>query len=174
MLIDIKDKNKKWYLLYTKPRYEKKVNHELQLRGFETYLPLNKTLKQWSDRKKWIEEPLFKSYLFINTSISYYYDILNVNGIVKFVNFEKSPVVVNEKEISLIKQIVGSEIPMEVTKEDLVVGANIEIISGPMHGVKGYIVQNRSNSQVLVSIQSIKQNILLNIPINKIRNCQSC
>lgn len=173
MFVDIKDKNKKWYLLYTKPRYEKKVNKDLQLRGFETYLPLNRTLKQWSDRKKWVEEPLFKSYLFIKVSISYYYDILNTEGIVKFVNFEKTPVVVNEKEISLIKQILGSEIAIEVMNEDFVVGANIEIISGPMHGVKGFIIENRSNSQVLVSLQSIKQNILLNIPVNKIRNCQN-
>jgi transcription antitermination factor NusG len=171
LLIDIKDKNKKWYLLYTKPRFEKKVDVELQLLGFETYLPLNRTLKQWSDRKKWVTEPLFKSYLFINTSISYYYDILNVNGIVKFVNFEKSPVVVSGKEISLIKQILGSEIAIEVMNEDFIVGTNIEIISGPMHGVKGFIIENRSNSQVVVSLQSIKQNILLNIPVNKIRNC---
>jgi transcription antitermination factor NusG len=94
-----------------------------------------------------------------------------VNGIVKFVNFEKLPVVVSEKEILLIKQILGSEIAIEVMNEDFVVGANIEVISGPMHGVKGFIIENRSNNQVVVSLKSIKQNILLNIPVNKIRNC---
>ena len=169
MLIDIKDKNKKWYLLYTKPRYEKKVNHELQLLGFETYLPLNRTLKQWSDRKKWVEEPLFKSYIFINTSISYYYDILNVNGIVKFVNFEKLPVVVNKKDIDFIRKMLGSDIPFEVTNELIEVGNNVEIISGPMIGIKGQIVEYRSKKQVMVKFNSIPQNVVLSLPLNNLK-----
>lgn len=169
MLIDIKDKNKKWYLLYTKPRYEKKVDAELQLLGFETYLPLNRTLKQWSDRKKWVSEPLFKSYLFINTSISYYYDILNVNGIVKFVNFEKSPVVVNEIEIDFIRKMLGANISVEVLTEGIIEGANIEIISGPMIGIKGQIVEYRSKKQVMVNFNSIKQNLIVNLPLSSLK-----
>ena len=169
MYINIKDKNKKWYLLYTKPRYEKKVDAELQLLGFETYLPLNRTLKQWSDRKKWIEEPLFKSYLFINTSISYYYDILNVNGIVKFVNFEKSPVVVNKKDIDFIRKMLGSDLPFEVTNEVIEVGNKVEIISGPMIGIKGQIVEYRSKKQVMVKFNSIPQNVVLNLPLNNLK-----
>jgi transcription antitermination factor NusG len=169
LLIDIKDKNKKWYLLYTKPRYEKKVDAELQLLGFETYLPLNRTLKQWSDRKKWVSEPLFKSYLFINTSISYYYDILNVNGIVKFVNFEKSPVVVNEIEIDFIRKMLGANISVEVLTEGIIEGANIEIISGPMIGIKGQIVEYRSKKQVMVNFNSIKQNLIVNLPLSSLK-----
>jgi transcription antitermination factor NusG len=169
LLIDIKDKNKKWYLLYTKPRYEKKVDAELQLLGFETYLPLNRTLKQWSDRKKWVSDPLFKSYLFINTSISYYYDILNVNGIVKFVNFEKSPVVVNEIEIDFIRKMLGANISVEVLTEGIIEGANIEIISGPMIGIKGQIVEYRSKKQVMVNFNSIKQNVIVNLPLNSLK-----
>jgi transcription antitermination factor NusG len=169
LLIDIKDKNKKWYLLYTKPRYEKKVDAELQLLGFETYLPLNRTLKQWSDRKKWVTEPLFKSYLFINTSISFYYDILNVNGIVKFVNFEKSPVVVNEIEIDFIRKMLGANISVEVLTEGIIEGANIEIISGPMIGIKGQIVEYRSKKQVMVNFNSIKQNLIVNLPLSSLK-----
>jgi transcription antitermination factor NusG len=155
--------------LYTKPRYEKKVDAELQLLGFETYLPLNRTLKQWSDRKKWVTEPLFKSYLFINTSISFYYDILNVNGIVKFVNFEKSPVVVNEIEIDFIRKMLGANISVEVLTEGIIEGANIEIISGPMIGIKGQIVEYRSKKQVMVNFNSIKQNLIVNLPLSSLK-----
>lgn len=169
MNIDIKDKNKKWYLLYTKPRYEKKVNLELQLRGFETYLPLHKTLKQWSDRKKWVEEPLFKSYLFINTSISYYYDILNVNGIVKFVNFEKEPVVVSNKEVDIIRKMMGTDFELEVVVNDFVVGNQVEVVLGPLIGIKGQIVEYRSKKQVIVNFSSIKQNVILNLPISSLK-----
>lgn len=169
MLIDIKDKNKKWYLLYTKPRYEKKVNNELQLRGFETYLPLNKTLKQWSDRKKWVEEPLFKSYLFINTSISYYYDILNVNGIVKFVNFEKEPVVVSKREIETIKKMMGANYELEVVLSDVNVGNMVEIISGPLIGIKGQVAEFRSKKQVVVHFKSIQQQVMVNLPLSSLK-----
>jgi len=169
LLIDIKDKNKKWYLLYTKPRYEKKADAELQLLGFETYLPLNRTLKQWSDRKKWVDEPLFKSYIFINTSISYYNDILNVNGIVKFVNFEKLPVVVSEKDISFIRKMLGSNLELNILTDDIAIGNEVEIISGPMIGIKGQIVEYRSVKQVMVNFNSIKQNVIVNLPLNSLK-----
>ena len=58
---------KKWYALYTKPRWEKKVYRLLSERGMEAYCPLNKVKKKWSDRIKLVEEPLFKSYVFVHT-----------------------------------------------------------------------------------------------------------
>ncbi len=163
------ERKKKWYLLYTKPRNEKKVNTELQIRGFETYLPIQKTLKQWSDRKKMVEEPLFKSYLFINTTLSFYYDILNVNGIVKFVNFEKSPVVVNENEIKIIKQMLGTEMFLDVVNEKLIQGSKVEVIAGPMIGVKGNIVEYRSKNQIIINLISIQQDIVINVPHNLLK-----
>ncbi|MCX6187877.1 MAG: UpxY family transcription antiterminator [Bacteroidetes bacterium] len=167
--MNLPERKKKWYLLYTKPRNEKKVNTELQIRGFETYLPIQKTLKQWSDRKKMVEEPLFKSYLFINTTLSFYYDILNVNGIVKFVNFEKSPVVVNENEIKIIKQMLGTEMFLDVVNEKLIQGSKVEVIAGPMIGVKGNIVEYRSKNQIIINLISIQQDIVINVPHNLLK-----
>ena len=80
----------KWYALYTKPRAEKKVSSELDFRGFENFLPLQTTIKQWSDRKKKVEIPLFNSYIFVRIDLEkYYYKILEIPGIVKFVKFGK-------------------------------------------------------------------------------------
>ena len=59
-----------WYVLYTRPNFEKRINKELNELGFYSYLPLQKELRQWNDRKVWIESPLFKSYLFIKISLS--------------------------------------------------------------------------------------------------------
>ena len=66
-MTDIKD-NKKWFAIYVKSRCEKKVNEQLEDIGVESFLPLITRVKQWSDRKKKVEEPLFRSYLFVHIS----------------------------------------------------------------------------------------------------------
>ena len=75
-----------WYALYTRPRHEKTVYERLSEKEFDTYLPLVKRVSQWKDRKKKIEEPLFKSYLFCNFEYKYRFDVLETNGIVKIIN----------------------------------------------------------------------------------------
>ncbi len=169
MIEECENKNNKWYLLYTKPRSEKKVNVELELMGYETFLPLHKTLKQWSDRKKWVEVPLFNSYLFIKTNVSKHFNIVNTNGIVRFVNFEKKPVIVQDFEINFIKKMLNSNLELEVVLDVLQKGTEIEIIAGPMIGTKGYIVEYRSKKHVMINIESIQQNVVLNVPINMLK-----
>ena len=90
-MTDVKD-NKKWFAIYVKSRSEKKVLKLLEDIGVESFLPLITRVNQWSDRKKKVEEPLFRSYLFVNIPLSDYYTVLNVNGVVKFITFERKPV----------------------------------------------------------------------------------
>ncbi len=105
----VKMNNKHWYALYTKSRNEKKVHQLLEEAGIESYLPLIKTLKQWSDRKKWVEEPLFKSYIFVQVQANQYYHVLNIPGIVRYITFEGKAVIVPEKQILAIKQFLNNE-----------------------------------------------------------------
>ena len=159
-----------WYVLYTAPRAEKKVQIELQKKGFKTFLPVQRTLKQWSDRKKWIEEPLFKSYIFIETELEKnYYDILNTNGIVKFINFEKKPVVVNYREIETIQLLLGYTDGIEATDEVFEIGQKVDVIAGPLLGLNGLLVQKNGSHQFLMELETIHQKILINIPSNFLR-----
>lgn len=159
-----------WYLLYTKPRAEKKVDAELQLRGYTTYLPLHKTLRQWSDRKKWVEEPLFKSYLFIHTELERnYYDIVNVFGVVKFVNFERKPAVVDPRELDFIRRLLGEDATgMEFSiweqEQELPEGTPVVVKGGPLMGTEGTFIERRGQQQVLVELKTIHQAILVTIP----------
>ena len=82
-----------WYALYVHSRAEKKVHARITEMGIESYLPLVTRMKVWSDRIKKVEEPLFKSYLFVRTDLKNYYDIVNIPGVTKFVSFEKKAVV---------------------------------------------------------------------------------
>ncbi len=161
-----------WYLVYTNPRAEKKVEVELKIKGYDVFLPMHKTLRQWSDRKKWVEEPLFKSYIFIFTELEKnFYPILNIPGIVKFVNFEKQPAIVDPREIELVKLMMGNIEDLEsVSAIDLVEpGEEVEIIGGPLIGTRGKMMQFKGKNKILIELTSIHQSLVVNIPMEYMR-----
>jgi transcriptional antiterminator RfaH len=161
-----------WYLIYTKPRAEKKVANLLKCKDIEVFLPLQKTLRQWSDRKKWVEEPLFKSYIFLRTNLERnYYQILNVDGVVKFVSFHGSPAKVDEREISLVKLLLGNQEEMVesgVLNEVFHLGEEVTITAGPLIGIKGKLVATRSGNKMLIELETMNQNLLITLPSNSL------
>lgn len=163
-------KDANWYVLYTNPRAEKKVDLELRKKGFETFLPIRKTLKQWSDRKKLVEEPLFRSYMFIRIELEkHYYEVLNTIGVVKFISFEKKPVPISDSEIKTIHLILGNFEHIEVTEENLEPGEFVEIIAGPLIGKKGVLLDKKGNHQFALELEGINQKILIKIPLEYLR-----
>ena len=97
------DKVSNWYAIYTKPRGERKVSELLSRKGFQSYCPMNKVMRQWSDRKKFIQEPLFKSYIFIHIPESEQYKVKEVSGVLYFVSCLGRPAVVRSEEIEMIQ-----------------------------------------------------------------------
>ena len=161
-----------WYLLYTNPRAEKKTEIELRFLGYEVYLPLHKTLRQWSDRKKMVEVPLFNSYLFVYTELErHYYPILNVPGIVKFVNFEKKPALVDPREIELIRLMLGNIEGLEnvTASEPIEPGEEVEIIAGPLIGTKGKMIEHKGKNKILIELNSIQQSLAVTISVEFLR-----
>ena len=126
----------RWVALYTRSRHEKLVDRELQKKGIETFLPLRKVTRDWSDRKKIIEEPLFKSYLFVRLPLKDRWTVLNTTGAVRFVGKSAAePLEVPEKELSIVRRFMEEEIQMDpfpYLKE----GARVYIRSGPLKGRK--------------------------------------
>ncbi len=156
--------DKRWFAVYTLPRAEKKVSERLSKVGIEHYLPLLKTLKKWSDRKKWVEEPLFKSYLFVKISEAEYYKVLNTIGIVRYITFTGKAVPVPENDIEIIKKLLV-EYPDDLEAvENLEAGTPIEIIAGPMMGVQGSLVDYRGEKRASIRVEYINQSILISIP----------
>jgi len=159
-----------WYLLYTTARAEKKVQTELLYQGHEVYLPMYKTLRQWSDRKKWVEVPLFNSYIFIKIVLEkHYYDILNIPGIAKFVSFEHKPVKVLEEEIRTIQLMLGNISEINVIEGTLEKGAKIMVVAGPLIGLQGSMVEYKGKKQVMVAIESINHSLLVSLPENYLK-----
>lgn len=151
------DNAAKWYAVYVKSRCEKKSAWLLERDGVEVYLPLVSRIKQWSDRKKKVEEPLFKSYFFVHTDLKNYFEILNTPGVVKFICFEGRPVIVPDNQIVAIKEYVGQvEHDGEVDlPENLQKGQLVGIKYGSMKGLKGHLAEILGKHYVVVDIEIV-------------------
>ena len=153
----------RWYAIYTKSRSEKKTASELAKKGFKVYLPLQKTLRQWSDRKKIVELPLITSYLFVKINLCSYFNILNTKGVVKFINFSSKPVPIPDWQIDNLKILINSDERIEISTEDFKIGDHVFVERGSLRGLRGILVEHRAKQKVLVCIDSIEKNILVNI-----------
>jgi transcriptional antiterminator RfaH len=153
-----------WYAAYTNSRAEKKVLKELQQQGIEAYLPIQKKLRQWSDRRKWVEEPLIRCYIFVRIDKKNYYQVLNTRGVVRYITFEGKAVPIPDKQIDVLKKLVATEADVEVTAENLSPGDKVRVVSGPLHGLEGDMVDYRGNHRVMVRIDHIGQQLLVSIP----------
>ncbi|MBI3316614.1 MAG: UpxY family transcription antiterminator [Candidatus Omnitrophica bacterium] len=147
-----------WYALYTRSRHEKFIRGELEKKGIETFLPLKRVTRRWSDRKKVIEEPLFKGYLFVHTPLINRISILNTKGAVRFVGPSVSPLQVSETELASIRHFMENELPMDpfpYLKE----GERVYIRSGPMKGVEGFIVRKDKHCRLVISLDLLMQSV---------------
>jgi transcriptional antiterminator RfaH len=153
-----------WYAAYTNSRAEKKVLKELQKQGIDAYLPLQKKLRQWSDRRKWVEEPLIRCYIFVRIDINNYYQVLNTHGVVRYITFEGKAVPIPENQIEVLRKLVANEADVEVTTENFTAGDKVKVVSGPMHGLEGELVDFRGNRRVMIRIDHIGQQLLVSIP----------
>src|SRR5678815_2883690 len=100
------EKNLRWFVIYTKPRWEKKVAQLLDEKGIESYCPLNKVLKQWSDRKKVVLEPIFKSYVFVRVADEEKWELRSIDGVLNFVFWLGKPAIVRDEEIYTIRKFL--------------------------------------------------------------------
>lgn len=130
-----------WYAIYTKPRWEKKVAELLSERQIENYCPLQKVERRWSDRKKTILEPLFKSYVFVHIHSKEQVLVLQTDGVVSFVTFLGKPALIQDKEIDIIRQFLRDYQNIEVERIDLNVHDQVKIISGPLMEQKGSVLE---------------------------------
>ena len=163
---------KHWHCLYVRSRAEKKVLEQIEELGIEAYLPLITEVRQWSDRRKRVEEPLFKSYVFVRNDAKQHMTILGVYGVVKFVSFEHQAVVVPDNQIVAIKKFVndyerGEEYKLD-NNEELKVGQKVRIINGPMQGLVGTLQTINSKRHLVVYIDVVGQHIPVHIPRAKV------
>ena len=161
--------DKSWFAIYVKSRTEKKVSAELENQGIDHYLPLIKILKQWSDRKKWVHEPLFKSYVFVHVDPLQYFEVLKAINVVRYITFEGIAVKIPPQQIEAVKYFLDDEEPKELSEEFWEKGQQVEVITGSMTGLTGELVEVKNKHQVRIKIEAINQIIFIQIPKNRLR-----
>jgi transcriptional antiterminator RfaH len=158
-----------WCVLYTRPHHEKKVAEQLLKLNVDTFLPTIKTLKSWCDRKKYVDVPLFPSYIFVRiNNIQSYYNSLTIEGVLRYVKVGNQIARVCETVINDIRLIVNNGKDIEVSSERLPRGTRLLIKDGPFTGLCCELIQYKGNQKMLVRIDHLKQSILLNLPFENL------
>lgn len=152
-----------WYPVYTHPRAEKKAYQALVNKGINAYLPLHRQLKRWSDRKKWVEEPFIKSYLFVYIKQSEQTEVLMTKGIARFIYFSGKIASMPHQQIEELKLLMASPYELEITEEDLQPGEKIIIKAGPLKGIMGEIISYRSQKQLILRLESLGCSIIVHV-----------
>lgn len=162
---------RKWLAVYTRPRWEKKVNQLLAAQELETYCPLNKVRRKWSDRIKTVEEPLFKSYVFVKVSDEDRAAVRMTNGTINFVYWNGKPAVIREKEITAIRRFLNEYENVIARPIDLKLNQRVRITAGTLMDQEGKVLDVRRKT-AKVAIDSLGYILIAYIDRTKLTSAQ--
>ncbi len=165
------DTRKKWLAVYTRPRWEKKVNQLLIEKGLESYCPVNKVRRKWSDRIKTVEEPLFKSYVFVKVKEEERAEVRLTTGAVNFVYWNGKPAIIREKEIIAIRKFLDEYEHVEAIKLNFQVHQRVRITKGTFMDMEGRVLDIRKK-MVKVAIDSLGYILVAFIDRSKLTSAQ--
>ena len=157
-----------WYALSTRARHEKKVHNQLLQKGIMSYLPLQTFYRRWSDRYKEVQEPLFSCYIFVKIALKDRVTVLQTDGAVRLVSFNSIPATIPEDQIIAIKTLLENNFQIEKV-DYLTPGQKIEVIQGPLKGIKGVLAEVKNSHRLVLRIDSIMQAISIDIDYRDIK-----
>lgn len=145
--------------MYTRSRHEKVVAEELWKKQIEVFLPLHDKVSQWKDRKKTIQLPLFPGYLFVHAPLrDRRLDILKVDSVVRIIGFNSQPVAIPDEQIQAVKTLVFSTLVLDPYPY-LAVGDRVEIMRGPLKGLRGILLEKKNRFKFILSVDLIQKSV---------------
>ncbi len=156
-------KEKYWYPLYTKSRHEKKAYENLRKAGYEAFLPLRKTVRKWSDRKKVVDMPLISSYVFSRFKPGEMHDVLNIYGISRYISFAGRPAKIRDEEIEIMKQALSAGADIEAKEGSLKKGAEVTIKSGLFAGYTGKVSSFSGKKKLVIELEGMNKTLLISL-----------
>jgi transcription antitermination factor NusG len=151
-----------WYALQTKARHEKAVSNYLRLQGLEEFLPLYKSRREWSDRVRVVEMPLFGCYVFCRLDPRSAISVLGVPGVIHVLGYGAEPAPVPEGEIAAIRRLLASDVPA-LPCPYLKAGVPVRIRSGAMKGLEGRLVRIKSHCRLVLSVHLLQRSVALEV-----------
>ncbi|MCL1126090.1 UpxY family transcription antiterminator [Shewanella surugensis] len=158
---------KQWYVIYTAVNAEEKLYKKVTALGIEAYLPLERSIRQWSDRKKEIVKPIFKSYLFVRQSTDEYHEVKCLPGFLQYVSFGHQVAIIPDTDIRLMKSIVDNFNQIKIA-DGLVKGDKVKILFGPLGGHIGVLTQDQGKAKVALYVQKLKHSFMLDMKLDNI------
>jgi len=152
----------KWIAVYTKSRHEKVVIQELENKNIEAYCPIFKERRQWSDRKRWVEFPLFRSYVFAKIELKNSLYILQAMGVHHIIKFQGNISIIPDEIIQNIKSMIDGGFTVEQV-EYFVKGDEVIVVDGPLKGMDGIVVKIKNENKLVLKVAAIQQAIAVQI-----------
>jgi transcription antitermination factor NusG len=153
-----------WFAFRVRPRHEKQVSLALREKGFTEFLPLYKSKRQWADRTKVVEMPLFPGYIFCSTNRSAIVPILMTSGVIDVVRAGNQPLSADKREIEALQQTVGVDVPLEAWPYTEAGDAGpFTILRGPLAGLTGILVEVRRSQRLILSVNLLRRSVLVEV-----------
>jgi len=166
----LEKQNYHWYAVYTRANGEKKLFDNLQEKNIECYLPTRKVQKIWSDRKKWVVEPLFKCYIFVKVSYKEFFNVLNTTGAVCYISFGGKAQSIPESQITNVRNFLCQcDHEVTLTYEHIQKGVIVEVLHGSLKGVKGEVANIYGQTRLLIRIDSMNCSLYANISRDEVK-----
>jgi transcription antitermination factor NusG len=149
--------NPQWHVIHVSSRTEKKVAEQIEKKGITVYLPVQKQLRQWSDRKKWVDMVVLSGYVFVKILENQHLEVLKTHGVSRFLKHNNKVVCVSDSEMLRFQNFVekAENRPIEFTSENLSVGTPITIQTGNFKGFSGEIVEYKNKRNLSVKLTNI-------------------
>jgi len=158
----------KWYVVYTYPNSEKKIHDELLRRAIYSFLPTCKVVRQWSDRKKHLDVPLFPNYIFVKIHLEATWQVLALTGVVRFLTLDGQLIIVPNAEIDRVRMLTANNQDVcnanALDKEAYMDGERVRVIQGPLQGIEGSLVSKKGTSRLYVELYAINRLISVEMP----------
>ena len=162
--------NYQWYAIYTRANAEKKLCDNLMEKNIECYLPMKKALKVWSDRKKWVDEPLFRCYIFVKVSYKEFFTALNTPGVVCYISFGGKAQSIPEIQIEGIRKFLAqSDHEVTLSYERIQKGVNVVVQYGSLKGIIGEVINVYGQNRLVIRIDSMNCSLQANISREEVK-----
>lgn len=156
-----------WYVVSTMAHHEKRVAQQFEQQGIEYFLPLYRSVRRWTDRKKELQLPLFPGYIFVHAALPERVRILRVAGVAQFVSFNGLPVPVPKAEIEALQGTLRGSVCVE-PHPYLKLGRRVRVHSGPMAGLEGILTSQKGRLRVVLSMDLIMRSLAVEVGTDEI------
>jgi transcription antitermination factor NusG len=156
-----------WYAGYTCARHEKKIAEQLGQRSVEHFLPMYETVHRWKNGRHRVQLPLFPGYIFVRIPLAEKLRVLQVPGFVNFVGFGSVPFPLEESEILRMREALSSGL-LAKPHPYLKIGSRVEIVSGPLEGMRGILLREHGQCRVVLSIDLIMRSIVVEVDASEV------